>query len=419
MPDPISATEALQIVGEIRKDLEGVRANALLPDEKKRINKALDEFEDSKQQLLIERKARENTEATLVEVKAELEKRKADGATVLELKARVEEYAGLLAQRSALHGAPGTKAWKDSPEYKALHVWARDPREFTAEHKNLLRTDVDVAGGFLVPTELDMEIRKRIVELDPIRAVSRVRSMAVKTMEIAIRTSIPTAFYEGEAEAQQKDRSAYSNVSVTAHRQGITLPVTVDQLMNSAFDMESEIAGDAGLAFASGEGINFVNGDGAKKPEGFMQHTSIVAGSQTGLHAAIAADLIKITGTLKIGYDPMFAMHRTTLANLRGQRDSNGQFLWSPGMNGPVANTIAGYEYILLASMSPFATVTGKPFAFGDFRRGFEIYDRTGIGVIRDDVTRKDEAIVEFAFRRWNTSKVILPEAITIHTFTD
>lgn len=419
MPDPISAQEALQIVGEIRKDLEGVRDAALLPEEKTRINKALDEFEDHRQKLVLERKARENVEATLVEVKAELEQRKAEGAKAVELKARVEELAGIVAQRAAMQGGDGTKAWKDSPEYKALHVWARDPREFTAEHKNLLRTDIDTAGGFLVPTELDTELRKKIVELDPVRSICRVRSMAVKTMEIAIRNTIPVAYYEGEAEAAQKDKSTYSNVSVTAHRQAITLPVTVDQLMNAAFDVESEMGADAALAFATGEGNNFVNGDGVKKPEGFMQHSAIVASTQLGTHDNIAADLIKITGTLKIGYDPMFAMHRTTLANLRGQRDTNGQFLWSPGMNGPVQNTIAGYGYILLASMSPYITIGGKPFAFGDFRRGFEVYDRTGMGVIRDDVTRKDEAIVEFAFRRWNTSKVILPEAITIHTFTD
>lgn len=411
--------DAIQIVTELREDFEKARKNALTSEEKQRMTTALDTFEDAKQAILVERKSRENLEATIVEVKAELDKRKAEGATVVEMKTRVAELEGLVAQRAA-KGNGDKREWKEAPEYKALHVWAKNPGDVTPEQKALLRTDSDIAGGFLVPTELDSELRKKIVELDLLRSICRVRSMAVKTMEIAIRNTIPVAYYEGEAESGQKGASAYQSVSVTAHRQAITIPVTMDQLMNSAFDMESEIMGDAALAFAYGEGNNFVAGDGVKKPEGFMQHAAITAARQTGARATFASDIIKLTGTLKVGYDPMYTMQRTTLAHLRLQRDTNGQFLWDPGMNGPVANSIAGYPYLLLPSMNPIGTSGAcDPIAFGDFRRGYEVYDRTGTGVIRDDVTRKEEAIVEFAFRRWNTGKVILSEAITYHHLTD
>jgi hypothetical protein len=34
----------------------------------------------------------------------------------------------------------------------------------------------------------------------------------------------------------------------------------------------------------------------------------------------------------------------------------------------------------------------------------------------RDDLTRKKEAITEWTFRRYNTGRVILPEAIAVMT---
>lgn len=48
---------------------------------------------------------------------------------------------------------------------------------------------------------------------------------------------------------------------------------------------------------------------------------------------------------------------------------------------------------------------------FGDFSRGYRIIDRTGLAIVRDDVTRAGEAIVLFVMHRWNTGIVTVPEA--------
>ena len=52
--------------------------------------------------------------------------------------------------------------------------------------------------------------------------------------------------------------------------------------------------------------------------------------------------------------------------------------------------------------------------AFGDFRRGYTIVDRTGMSLIRDEVTQKRKAVVEFTWNRWNTGKVTLEETIKL-----
>ncbi len=43
-------------------------------------------------------------------------------------------------------------------------------------------------------------LARKITEIDPIRGIARVRRIGGKSLEMAIRTSVPTANYEGEAE---------------------------------------------------------------------------------------------------------------------------------------------------------------------------------------------------------------------------
>jgi HK97 family phage major capsid protein len=84
-----------------------------------------------------------------------------------------------------------------------------------------------------------------------------------------------------------------------------------------------------------------------------------------------------------------------------------------PGLNGPVANSLAGFPYAVANTMADEAN-NSYSLAFGDFRRGYTIVDRTGMSVVRDEFTLKKKAIVEFTMNRWNTGIVTLPEAIKV-----
>jgi HK97 family phage major capsid protein len=55
-----------------------------------------------------------------------------------------------------------------------------------------------------------------------------------------------------------------------------------------------------------------------------------------------------------------------------------------------------------------------KAVVFGDLRRAYEIYDMLGINVVRDDLTKADQAITQWIFRRYNYGRVIMPEALKI-----
>ena len=331
----------------------------------------------------------------------------------VELKERLDAVE---AELSRTGGAGDVKDYHESPEFKAMEAYTKGGEgRVDKEQKALLRTDSDTEGGYLVMGEIDNMITKKIVEVSNIRSIARVRTISSKSLEVPVRNAILSAQYEGEAEQDEESISNYSNETLTAYRQSVTVPITKDMLMDSSFNMEAEIFGDASEAFAKGEGANFVLGDGVKKPYGFLADPRVVANSRnSGTSGTLDADdVILLTGDLKVGYNPSYVMNRRTLAFLRTLKSTTGSFLWQPGMNGPVANTINGYPYILADDMPDIAS-NSLSIAFGDFLRGYTIVDRTGVNVVRDEYTQKRKAIVEFTINRWNYGQVTLPEAIKL-----
>lgn len=346
----------------------------------------------------------EEKSAKIVADMAEAEKKR------LDLEERVKDFEAEVARMSATN----TKGnYKESAEYKALNMLAKaGEHALNPDEIKTLRMDNDVAGGYLTTTEMDTQIVKKITEISPVRQVARVKSVSKKTLEIVKRNTIPVATYEGEAAAGGDDNSTYGNEQLTAYRQTVTVPFTMDLLGDSNFDLESEINADVSEAFAFGEGNKFVLGTGAKQPEGFLVNADIVAGARVtaGSGTISGDDMILLTGDLKVGYNPMYGFNRQTLAFLRTLKGSDGHYLWQAGLAPNAPNTINGEPYMVMQDM-PSIAVGALSVIYGDFLRGYCITDRTGMVMIRDEVSKKRQAIVELTFHRWNTGQVILSEA--------
>ena len=383
--------EIMEAVNGLRAEVKGV-AN---PERMEKMNATLDTLEASNQKAVAAQTASDQKQLELEEKLAGLE---------------VELARGITTQ--------GKSNYQELPEYKALQAFCvggdKGLERLEEEVKNALRTDIDPQGGYLVPRELDNVIVKKITEISPVRSVARVRTTAGKTLDVPVRATIPDASYEGEGESGGDSNSTYENETLTPYRLTFTAPITMDMLMDSAFDMESEIMADAAEAFSYKEGNKFILGTGVKQPSGFLADPR-VAGSfmQSNVSGKLTAeDIIRVTGNLKTGYNPVFMMNRRTLASLRTEKSTTGEFIWQPGVNGVVQSTIAGEAYVIANDMPDIAS-GALAVAYGDFLRGYTILDRTGLSVIRDEITQKKKAIVEFTMNRWNTGQVVLPEAIT------
>jgi len=329
-----------------------------------------------------------------------------------ELKERIDGLELELSRK----GSTGEN-YKDKPEYKAMQLYAQKGLDaLSVEQKATLRTDIATQGGYLVMPEMDNMIIKKITEISPVRSVARVRTVGSKTLSIPTRVTIPVATYEGEAAAGGESNSTYGQETLTAYRLTVTVPYTYDQLIDSEFDMESEIMNDVAEAFAFTEGNKFTLGTGAKQPEGFLANATVVADARTSSTSGVITgdDVLLLAGDLKVGYNPMYAMNRQTLALLRTLKGStNDHYLWQVGLGPTQPNTLAGAPYIIMQDM-PSVTANSLSLVYADFQRGYTIIDRTGLQVIRDDVTRKKNNIIELTFHRYNHGQVVLPEAFKI-----
>jgi HK97 family phage major capsid protein len=411
--------QIMEAVTLLRSEVSSIEAKSLDTDVKERVLTVLDAHEEMNQKSLLAAKRSENLEAAIGEQKERIDQLTTDAQQTVTLRDEVKSLEALMAQRPGNHN--DKSAYKDEAEYKALTAWSMRPDALSQEQKADMRTDVDTAGGFLAPSEFDAALQKEIVEIDAVRSLARVKTIAAKALEMAVRTDIPRALYEGEAEAAVEDISAYRLATVVPYRQTVVVPTTLDMLMNGAFDMESELVSDAGEGFAEGEGQGFVSGTGFKQPEGVTSNATVVANMaiggnlsavNTGDDTIFADAIIEITGKLKVGYNPAYNFHRRTLSRIRQLRDAvGGQFLWQPGLNGPVSNTLNGFPYILTPALDPWDTSTGDVMLFGDWARGYTIVDRTGLSIVRDEFTKANQAIIKFTLHRWNTGIVTIPEA--------
>lgn len=408
--DP-TITEVAQTVELLRGEVKGA---TLEPDTKARIMEYIENDEKRNQATLLAEKRADGLEEAIGTQKALIDELKTENEALPEMRGELKALEALIAQR----GGQTEKgdAWKEEGEYAGLMTFAQKGLTgLNDETKALMRSDVDTDGGFLVPTEMDTNLQKEIVELDPIRPLARVRTIGAKAIEMPVRTDIPRATFEGEAALNAEDNSTYRLVTAVPYRQTITIPATMDLIMNSAFDIERELQDDAGIGFAEGEGQGFTTGTGVKEPEGVTQNPTVISTVDTfsigGTDHAIASKFIEITGELKVGYNAVYNIHRRTLAKIRTLRDTQGRFLWQPGLNGPVGNTLNGFPYVLTPSMSPWDSIGGDAVIFGDWSRGYTIIDRVGMSVIRDNVTKKGQAIIEFTMHRWLTGIVTIPEA--------
>lgn len=320
---------------------------------------------------------------------------------------------------------------RSSPEYKAFFdgLFARNVDKVAPETKALLRTDQDVAGGYLIPPIMDGFIRKKVVELSPTRAFATVRTMTSKSMTVPKRLALLDSSYEGEAEEDSQDASKYGEDTVTAFRHSVTVPITLDQLIMSPFNMEQEISSDVGQSFAKKEGKLHLVGTGRKMPEGILVNPEVLAGKRMTVSANIVNfdDIANLIGGMKVGYNPCLFFNRLTFAQLIQLKDTMGRPIWTPVAGDkpatiwdqPYTSTFIDMDSMVTATYSSGtltanATAGSIPIMYADLAQGYEIFDLMGMTVIRDDVTGKRKAIIEYTFRRYNTAKVLMAEAIKV-----
>lgn len=288
----------------------------------------------------------------------------------------------------------------------------------TPEQVKVLTIADDTSGGYLAPSEYVAEIIKDIIEFSPMRSLARVRQTSQRSTMIPKRTGTFAASWVAELGTRSEATGlTYGLEEVPNHELSALVDISMLDLEDSSFNLESELNMEFAEQFAVAEGTAFISGNSVGKPEGFLENSD-VSETNTGDANLITADgLIETSFALKDGYAKVatWIMRRTTLSAVRQLKDGQGSYLLIPGIANAMPNQILGSPYVEMVDMPAISAGT-KPIAFGDFRRGYTIIDRIQIALLRDPFTQAATGTIRFIARKRVGGQVTLAEAIRINT---
>lgn len=411
--------EMLNLVTEIRKslaivegDVEGIKSEQ--EEKLEKMFPRLEKLDDNLQKIVAENKAKDEQIKKMEEAMIEFEKKAYRASEKSAGSREIDELAELHKKGYDEYLHHGNSI---GDEYNKFLNQQKFSKLFSPEQiSKYLRTDVNPDGGYLCPPEYVREIIKPATEMSDIRRIARVRQATGLVLLQPSRISLVTAAWEGEGEEDIKDNSTYGMEHLNLRRLSVTVPITREELMDSAFDMVSEINSDAREKFQEVQGAAFVNGNGVNKPEGFKVNPDVEALTTAASGVVDFNDILDMMGLLKDKYDPnsTFVFNRTTWRYLLKIQYAAGTaaYIWNAGnIADKEPSTLYGRPYLIAPDMDNIAA-NNYPIVYGDFKKGYVIADREALSIVRDDVTKKRENKIEFTFHLRVGGAVVLAEAL-------
>ncbi|RDV06075.1 phage major capsid protein [Sphingorhabdus pulchriflava] len=262
-------------------------------------------------------------------------------------------------------------------------------------------------GGYAVPKEIDAVIDATLKAISPIRAVANVVQVGSAGYRKLVTTNGVASGWASEVAARPTTATPTFNEIVPSFGELYANPAATQAMLDDAqFDVEAWLADEIATQFAKAEGTAFVNGDGVDKPKGFLTYTAVATGDATRTFGQLqyvpvgaASDfpatnpqdkLLDLVHALRAPYrqGAVWVMNSATLAKIRKFKTSDGAFVWTPGLVTGQPDTLLGYPVVESEDM-PDIAANSMPIAFGNFRAGYLIAERSETNILRDPYSNK------------------------------
>jgi len=341
-------------------------------------------------------------------------------------------------RRSALFSKAGEQL--NSDEYKqALSGYMRDQRNDRVEWKNSeqfksLTTTTGATGGFAVPELIDTAILDLVKLISPVRTVANVVQVGTPDYKKLVNVRGTASGWVAETATRPETNSPQLREVAPPVGELYAFPQATETMLEDVFfDAAAWLTSEIATEFAYAEGAAFIGGNGSNKPKGFLDETINVSGDatrtfghlqmvKTGVNNGFKATtttgnpadtFIQTVYALKSPHraNAVWMMNSLTLAAVRQFRNSEGDYIWRPGMTEGQPETILGYRVVDAEDM-PNVDTGAYPIAFGNFGVGYTIVDRVGLSLLRDAYTNKP--YIGFYARKRVGGKVVDSEAIKI-----
>lgn len=211
--------------------------------------------------------------------------------------------------------------------------------------QNALSAGTDADGGYLVPDEFEHQLIDKLQEENFFRGLATVIHTS-GDRKIPIVTGHGEASWMEENGLYPDSQDTFGQQSIGAYKLGTAIRVSEELLNDSAFDLESYIAGEFARRIGTKEEEAFLTGDGKNKPTGVFP----------------SAELGVIANGASITFDDVIDLYHS----LRKVKDNNGNYIWQPSVTAGTPDTILNRP-CYCTSFAPELAAGSRPMLFGDF----------------------------------------------------
>ena len=288
------------------------------------------------------------------------------------------------------------------------------------------------SGGYAVPREIDAAIDRTLASISPIRRIANVVKVGSAGYRKLVTTGGTPSGWAAETDARPGTATPVFQEIVPPSGELYANPSASQAMLDdAAFDVEAWLADEIATEFARAEGAAFVTGNGTNRPKGFLTNPVSAAADATrpfgtlqylpsGAAGDFAANpqerLIDLVQALRAPYrqGASFVMNAATVARLRKFKTSDGAFIWQPGLLAGQPATLLGYPVVEAEDM-PDVAANALSIAFGNFRLGYLIAERSETAILRDPYSNKP--FVGFYATKRIGGCVVNAEAIKVMKF--
>lgn len=326
-----------------------------------------------------------------------------------------EERLTMLDRKTQTVGRPALAAADagGAPHQKAFAAYVRSGDDDALRGLELegkaMSTAVAGDGGYLVDPVTSDTIRSVLRSAASIRQVANVVQVEATSYDVLVdRTDTGAGWADETSTTGETGTATIERISIPLHELS-ALPKASQRLLDdSAFDIETWLAGRIADKFARAEAAAFISGDGVDKPKGFLTYSTGPNGMQvwgeighvtTGVDgdfdpAAPADAIVDLVYALGARYraNGTFVMNSKTAGAVRKLKDAEGRFLWSDGLAAGEPARLMGYP-VLIAEDMPDIASWAPAIAFGDFNAGYTIAERPDLRILRDPFSAKPHVL--------------------------
>lgn len=371
----------------------------------------------------------------LDEIKARVEKAETAAArkNKQEIPSDAEEKALKWAQAAAQNRGTrldGDFGAEDMKGYRSAFAdYMRKGRAAEELHAKALSVGSDPDGGYVVEPDTSGRIVMKVFETSNMRQYAAQQTIGTDALEGLYDLEEAASGWVGETQSRPETNTPkLAKWRIPVHEL-YAFPFATQKLLDDAqVDMEAWLGAKVADKFARQENLAFVNGDGVNQPRGFLTYADgttlpgTIERFGTGVNGDFAANpaggdvlLNAIYGT-KAAYrgNARWFMNRSVLSAVRKLKDSDGDYLWRPGLEAGQPSALLGFQIGEFEDM-PDLDTGSLSIAFANFAEGYQIVDRAGISVLRDPYTNKP--YVGFYTRKRTGGDVVNFEAIKLIEF--